>query len=270
MAQRQGTILHLAPHPDDELIGAPAALLGLRDAGWRVVNLVSGLGRGAERRRRHEEAREACRRAGFELRVAGVPSGAAVLTAVTSVIDSVRPRILVAPSPHDAHPDHEVVGRAAVAACELRQAEGEAPPRLWLWGLWADLPFPTIAVAFGEKRMREALRCLEAHEGELRRNDYRRLVHGRAEMNASLGPERVFGFGGEAPARPGLEYVELLCEVLLVDGNWHLAAPRWLDVDDPLAERRGTGGAHRADVARNVRPVGEWLHGPSLTSTFRV
>jgi LmbE family N-acetylglucosaminyl deacetylase len=26
-------VLHLAPHPDDELIGAPATLMALRDAG---------------------------------------------------------------------------------------------------------------------------------------------------------------------------------------------------------------------------------------------
>ena len=262
IAQRQGTILHLAPHADDELIGSPATLLGLRDAGWRVVNFVSHLGEGAEKERRHAEVGEACRRAGFELRVAGGSSATAVLAAVASVVDSERPRILVAPSPHDAHRDHEIVGRAAVTACEGRLAEGAEPPRLWLWGLWADLPFPTIAVAFGEKRMREALRCLEAHEGELRRNDYRRLVHGRAEMNASLGPERVFGFGCAAPPRPGGEYVELLCEVLLVDGSWFLGRPRWLDVEDPLVQQPGTGDA------RGARPIGRWLKSPSLSSVF--
>ena len=64
------------------------------------------------------------------------------------------------------------------------------------------------------------LAALAAHEGELRRNDYRRLVSARAELNASLGPELVFGFGSAAP--PGLRYVELLTEVARVEiaGCW--------------------------------------------------
>ena len=36
------TLLHLSPHPDDELAGMPATLMALRDAGWRIVNLACG------------------------------------------------------------------------------------------------------------------------------------------------------------------------------------------------------------------------------------
>jgi len=63
-----GVVLHVAPHPDDELIGAPATLMALRDAGWTIVNLAYGLGRSNQRSRREVELREACRLAGFELR----------------------------------------------------------------------------------------------------------------------------------------------------------------------------------------------------------
>lgn len=190
-----------------------------------------------------------------------------VLDAVTAAVASERPRILVAPSPHDAHPGHELVGRAAIGACERREAAGDDPPRLWLWGLWADLPFPTIAAAFGEERMQEVLYCLEAHQDELSRNDYRRLVHGRAEMNASLGPERVFGFGGAGPVRPSGGHVELLCEVLLADGNWLLGESRWLDAEDPLGAQDPLGAAATGDGAvRTTKPIGEWLHSPSPIS----
>ena len=61
------TVLHLSPHPDDEVVGMPATLMALRDAGWRVVNLACGLGRPAQHQRRRAEVEEACRRAGFEL-----------------------------------------------------------------------------------------------------------------------------------------------------------------------------------------------------------
>ena len=35
------TVLHLSPHPDDEIAGMPATLMALRDAGWRVVNVAA-------------------------------------------------------------------------------------------------------------------------------------------------------------------------------------------------------------------------------------
>jgi hypothetical protein len=71
-------------------------------------------------------------------------------------------------------------------------------------------------------------------------------------MNASLGPERVFGFGGDANVA---HLVELLCEVAWEDGQWRLGAPRWLDPAVPL----GLSGPAL---------VGEWLHQPSLTTRF--
>ena len=55
------------------------------------------------------------------------------------------------------------------------------------------------------------LHILEAYEGELERNDYRRLLAGRATTNAVLGSERVFGFG--SPAASPLPYAEVLTEV---------------------------------------------------------
>lgn len=277
-------VLHVAPHPDDELIGAPAALTVLRDSGWRVVNLACSLGAASDRRRRHDELAEACRRAGFECEVVSAPlddplGAADVVPAVrlltTEVADAVgrhRPRLVVAPSPHDRHRGHEVVGRAVISACGDAMdatadddhgaddsghgtAAGPVPERLWLWGLWADLPFASLALRFGEARLTEILTALAAHAGEMARNDYRRLVRGRAEMNASVGPERVFGFGGDADAVADAPYVELLTELGRRGGRWHLGAPRWLD---PLAPVGGLG-----DMVLDT-----WLSEASLTERF--
>jgi len=272
------TVLHLAPHPDDELIGAPATLMALRDAGWKVVNLALSLGAQSEKARREKELREACRRAGFELRVADLPlhghlTGPPGPLGVTEALGAQRaieeaiigafvadpPDVLVAPSPQDGHPGHEIVGRATVEVCERL---GASPPPLWLWGLWADLPFPTVVVGFDEARMQEVLDSLDAHAGEIARNDYRRMLRGRAQMNSSLGPERVFGFGSSAGEAEGSSNVELLCEVLLVDGEWLLGRPRWLDPADPLAMAQ-------PDAAPSPgRPITGWLHGPSPAAIY--
>jgi len=234
--------LHFSPHPDDELIGAPATLMALRDVGWRIVNVACSLGRAGQRGRREAELREACRRAGFALRIpsdrvglsriderAEAAEGLAALA--RAEIAGSNPRIVLSPSPHDRHPGHELVGRAVRDA--LRGGPIPAPA-WWMWGLWDALPLPTLGTAFGAHRLEEALAALSAHRGELQRNDYRRLVVGRATMNASLAPELLFGFGVES--RPQASYVELLTEVVRSEDAWMLGSRRWLDAAMPLAE----------------------------------
>jgi len=261
------TVLSVAPHCDDEVIGAPATLFALRDRGWRVVNLTTSLGSAADSPRRLSEVTEACRRAGFELVVADPPLGdplradqlpsaqAALERELETVISRWEPLIVMAPSPHDRHPGHEVVGRAVTAVLEARRF----PVELWMWGLWADLAFPTLVVPFGAERLEEVLRALEAHAGELERNDYRRLVSGRATMNASLGPERVFGFGSSAT---GFSFAELVMEVHLVEGRWLLGSPCVIDSHPRLARGGGSPGTPTG------RDVTAWMHAPSITSMF--
>lgn len=248
-------VLHLSPHPDDELIGAPATLMALRDAGWRVVNLACGLGRPEQRSRREEELREACRRAGFELRIASprallrdggaetVPDGPLV-DDVAAGIEELRPALVVSPSPADRHPAHEAV---ASAAREALRRIGEGTPRWWMWGLWGALPRPTLATAFDDGRLEEILDALSAHCGELERNDFRRLVRGRGEANACLAPELLFGFGAEDRRRA--RYAELLTELALVEGEWRLGQLRWLDPLDPLPEPSTVDGGRSANAA---------------------
>jgi LmbE family N-acetylglucosaminyl deacetylase len=221
------TVLHCAPHPDDETIGAPATLMALRDAGWRVVNLACGLGGPDRRRQREAELREACRLAGFELRL---PVSLDPRAAVTEAIAELQPALVVSPGPHELHPAHVLVADAVRDALAV---PCEGAPRWWMWALWGSLRQPTLATAFGPSRMREILAALEAHEGELERNDYRRLVEGRAAMSASLAPEFLFGFGSTADS--GIDYAELLTEAVPRDGRWLLGRPRWLDAKAALA-----------------------------------
>lgn len=253
-----GTVIHLAPHPDDELLGAPATLMALRDAGYRIVNVACSLGRPEQRARREAELREASARAGFDLRICDPPVAMSstcgddlgeahvrLVELVTAVVDEFDPQIVVSPSPHDRHPAHELVARATDEA--LRQLP--RPTRWWMWGLWAALPVPTLGLVFDAERLDEILGALAAHGGELARADYGRVVRGRSQMHAALGPELLFGFGADGTAA---EHVELLMEVVVTGGCRLLGRPRWLDVDLVAAEP--------SDV-----DVSEWLLSESAT-----
>jgi LmbE family N-acetylglucosaminyl deacetylase len=239
------------------LIGAPATLMALRDAGYRVVNFACSLGRAEQRERREAELREACRLAGFELRLperqVGISTGDDLVAAqgelqalASEAIAELAPGVVLSPSPHDRHRGHEVVARAVRDA--LRDQPAQAPP-WWLWGLWGGLALPTLATAFDADRLEEVFAALAAHEGELARRDYRRLVRARAEANALLAPELLSGFGTSAD--PEVPYAELLTEVVLVDGRWYLGAARWVDPFDPSAEPTEV-------------EVTDWLDAPSL------
>lgn len=248
--------LHLSPHPDDEAIGAVAALLALRSAGWRVVNYACGLGRPAQQERRRAELAEACRRADFELIVGDPPlrmsagddlAGAEreLLARLLELAGTLAPVLVVSPSPHDGHHAHELVARVARSLVEHFVHE---PPTWWMWGLWADLPFPTVVVPFDEPRLVQAQGVLAAHAGEVERNDYVALIEARARANAVLGVERVWGTGASAAA--GTAMVELLCEAQFTPRGWLLGAPRVLDPERPLAPP-------------SDRPIGWWLRSES-------
>jgi LmbE family N-acetylglucosaminyl deacetylase len=256
------TVLHLSPHPDDEIIGAGATLMALRDAGHRIVNLACSLGRPDHSERRLRELEEACARARFELVLHDPP------LEISHDDDLVRPEetlgstlrelvasedvsIVVSPSPHDGHPGHEAVGRATRDA--LRSL-GRGSPSWWMWGLWDDLSLPTLVSEFDGTRMDEVLHALSAYSGELARNDYRVMVEARARMNKILGPERVFGFGSRGT---DAEYVELLTEALVVEGRWHRGASRLLDPKNPRSP------------ARTAQAVDRWLDAPSVRQLVR-
>ena len=225
MPRRVLTVLHLSPHPDDEVLGAGATLMGLHEHGHRVINLACSLGRPDQQERRRREVAEACERAGFELIVHEPPLkislnddpfAARKLLAATveRIIAEERVNLIVSPDRDDAHHAHKTV--AAVART--------AGLPWWSWGLWRDLARPTIYVPFGDRRLAELQHALAAHRGELARNDFPELLRARAIASRVLGAERVFGFG--SPRASGEPYAELLSDS---------GPPRMADLADPLA-----------------------------------
>jgi LmbE family N-acetylglucosaminyl deacetylase len=234
------TVLHVAPHPDDEVIGSPAALLHLLDRGWTVVSVVTSLGFEEYRSRRRAEAEEASALAGFvpvffdpplnlDLDADLALATRRVATELPPIVKAHGASIVVSPSPHDVHHGHEAVGRG------VQRAMAVMPPtvRWWMWAVWGDLPAPNIFYAFDDRILDRTTSILEAYAGELERNDYRRLVSGRASANAVLGSERVFGFGSASASK--LPYAEVLTEVRLMDGRFMACEPHLLD-DGPFPD----------------------------------
>jgi LmbE family N-acetylglucosaminyl deacetylase len=216
-----GVVLHVSPHPDDEAIAAGMTLAALAARGWRVINLLVSAGRPGEESRRLAEAAEAARRGGYQLEVDDD---------IAAAFERHRPDLVISTQPHDGHPAHEAVGRAVRDALERLPAA----PVCWMWGLWADLDVPTLYAPYGDVDLARALHVLEAYAGELERNDFRRVVRGRAASNTVLGSERVFGFGTAAVSDE--PFAELLTEATCRDGHWYAGTRRVLDIDVPLGE----------------------------------
>jgi len=234
------TLVHVAPHPDDEAVGCPGALLHLLDRGWRIVSVIASLGFPDQWERRRAEAEEASDRAGFVPVFLDPPLDISVgddlelathrvSVEIPRIVEEFDASIVVSPSPHDVHHAHETVGRG------IQQAMLGLPAnvRWWMWGVWGDLPAPNVFFAFDESALSRQLHILEAYQGELDRNDFRRLLSGRATANAVLGSERVFGFG--APAASQLPYAEVLTEVRRIGHRWMASEPHQLD-DGPSSE----------------------------------
>jgi LmbE family N-acetylglucosaminyl deacetylase len=227
-------VLHLAPHPDDEILGAGATLLALLEAGHEVTNLAVSLGRRSDREQRRRELEGACGRLGLPLELLDPPlemssgEGDDLDAAGERLNASLRARIqsydlVIAPSPHDQHPGHELVGRAAATAVAQQSLD---PPRLWLWSLWSSLALPTTITGFDEPELVRLEAALRAHRSQIERNGYDRLLRAKAIVDSVLGPERVLGFGGFRLEHP---YAELTCELVRAQGQWLLGAPRVLD-----------------------------------------
>jgi LmbE family N-acetylglucosaminyl deacetylase len=142
-------LLIVAPHPDDETLGAGGLLSAWAGRGLPVTVLsvsdgetacpeVPGLGE-----IRHAELTRALRALGFEPDQADVvrlslPDGkleAYEQRIADSIVELLQPQsLLVAPFELDGHPDHDAVGRAAHIAVRIRDATLVRYP-IWAW-LW--------------------------------------------------------------------------------------------------------------------------------------
>ena len=251
------TVLHLSPHPDDEIAGMPATLMALRDAGWRVVNVACGLGRPAQHQRRR--GRGGGGLPARRLRPGDVRSAAArSRPATTSRAPRRRSSTLLGQLLRRARVPRSCARRrrttgitptsssAAPRAARSRRTRARAPP-LWLWGVWADLPFPTLIAPFDRARL--ARDPARARRARLRaRATAARPACSRRARCSTPASARSACTARASTGDPAVELAELLCEVVLTPAGWQLGAPRRFDADAPLA-------------SPSARPIGWWLDG---------
>ena len=102
-------VLVVAPHPDDEVIGAGGNLALHRRLGSEVLTLFVTLDTPV----RKGEAERAAQLLGFDHRFLGFPDGSlslheeALTRAIADAIKSFRPEVIYCPFPGDHHRDHQ-------------------------------------------------------------------------------------------------------------------------------------------------------------------
>ena len=158
------SVLVLAPHPDDESVGAGGTIRLLADAGAAVVVVFATSGEATigspdhpeeVASRRRSEAMAACRLLGATPRFLDHPdgslSGATDVLAgeVGAVIEELSPDAVFLPWFADGHPDHE--------ACTVALSTLGIDRRVEVWGFetWTPLPanrLVDITPAVGAKR----------------------------------------------------------------------------------------------------------------------
>ena len=167
--QTVGSVLVMAPHPDDESLGCGGTIAQLREQGYAVHVLFVSDGTMSHanstaypalrlRDLREQEAREALRRLHVDPQACTflrypdrrVPTGhdpdfAEAVARVATLLDELKPTTVFMPWQRDPHPDHRASWQIGQAAIQ----QSRTKPRLleyliWLWelGTPGDLPAP--------------------------------------------------------------------------------------------------------------------------------
>ena len=187
-APPRGSVLVLAPHPDDESLGCGGAMILHRRQGDRVkvVFVTDGssgdaLGHYAAldyRELRREEARRAAAVLGvdelvfWEYHDGKLAEAGDLADRLGRLLAAERPDLLYRPSVREVHPDHWALAVATDRALETYQG----PVAAYAYEIWATVQ-PTHALditpVWEVKR-----KAVEQYESQLRYNDYLHMVAG--------------------------------------------------------------------------------------------
>lgn len=197
-----GNVLVVAPHIDDETIGAGGTLLRLRDAGARITVVYVFSDRD---RRRREEARRVAAAAGFDrLEFLGLPDVAKLPAGLAIPREPLAGSWdeIYLPHPHDNHPAHLALPEL------LAPWVGGLPAnaKLFLYEVWTPL-LPSVLVDISAVLARKQ-ELLELYASQLEAKDYVAAVTGLARYRALLLPQRAGAAEAFLAVTPG-EYLAL-------------------------------------------------------------
>lgn len=220
-------VLLLVPHPDDEAIGAGGLVALLAERGARVAAVLVTDGeatigcarppREIARRRRAEFVRSVAVLGAEVHAVLALPDGCVALhherlvAELRGALEVVRPDLVLAPWPLEAHADHRALARAAGEAIELaaRDERGDAP-LLWTYEAHTPITVPshvidiTAQVATKREALEQHVTAAEAFDvmACLALAQWRSLAtragRGSAEAFLELDPAEVRGLAALA------------------------------------------------------------------------
>jgi len=188
-----GSVLVLAPHPDDEIIGPGATLAAHRALGAQVtvLYLTDGGGIETERQAQIERRRAEARRVGQDLGVSQVfwdevdtklTNAPETVARLRDLLRELKPAHLYTPSPFDTHFDHFATNQVLVDA--LGQAR-ELEPTIYGYEVWDPIPFPNYVVDVST--VYDAKERLMAHYATpLEFTDFAALARQRAAVHFML------------------------------------------------------------------------------------
>ena len=187
-APPRGSVLVLAPHPDDECLGCGGALILHRRQGDRVKVLFATDGAAGDaldyyagrdyRELRREEARRAAAVLGVDELVFWDYSDGKLAEArdlperLVALLEADRPDIIYRPSRLEVHPDHWALG---VGVEEALRRYRPAPDdfRYEIWATVQPSHVLDISPVWAQKK-----KAIEQYESQLRYNDYLHMVAG--------------------------------------------------------------------------------------------
>jgi LmbE family N-acetylglucosaminyl deacetylase len=161
-----GPLLVIAPHPDDETLGCGAAIMRTADADHAVHIVIVCDGRHSHKEAgvpadrmaeiRRGEVLEACRRMGVppervtllgheDRHVAASAREAA--EGLERIVAETNPKVILAPSGIDAHPDHRAIHAIVCRLVERGRIKApvyEYPVWFWSPGAWMTLRDPAL------------------------------------------------------------------------------------------------------------------------------
>lgn len=188
---RAETLLVLAPHPDDEVLGCGGLSALVAEAGGRVVPVLVTDGGAGDFSGSGDAAGYVAARFGESTRAAeilgtepprplGFPDrslsarGEELVSALVALFAEVKPDCVLAPSPAETHPDHRAVARAAHLA--FLRSFRSAPARLAFYEVSAPLA-PNRLVAIDAVADRKSA-AVAAFASQLKERPFDALVEG--------------------------------------------------------------------------------------------